>query len=110
MGSPAVELSDAARRIVADVIQRHCTIRGWELMEVAVRTNHVHVVVGYAGMRPEPMLSQFKAYATRALRQAGLAPERAAVWAEHGSTGYLWNEKHVAAATAYVREGQDVPR
>lgn len=110
MRSAAVVLSEVARAIVADIVRRHCVVRGWELMELAVRTNHVHLVVGYAGLRPEPMLSQFKAYATRALRDAGFVTGRTAVWAEHGSTGYLWNEKQLAAAVAYVREGQDVPR
>ncbi len=110
MRSPAVVLSDAARRVVADVIGRHCRIRGWELIELAVRTNHVHVVVAYAGLLPEPMMSQFKAYATRELRLQGLAPGRPPVWAEHGSTRYLWKAEHVAAAAEYVHEAQDLPR
>lgn len=108
-GAPVV-LDARARAVVARVISDHCQVRGWELRESAVRTTHVHVVVAYAELRPEPMLRQFKAYATRALRAAGLTEAQSAVWAEGGGTRYLWTPRQLDDACAYVREGQDVPR
>jgi REP element-mobilizing transposase RayT len=110
MRYPPILLTADAQALVASVIADHCRIRQWELCESAVRSNHVHVVVTNAGLKPEPMMNQLKAYATRALRSAGLTPAEAPVWAEGGSTQYLWTATELDHACAYVREGQDVPR
>jgi REP element-mobilizing transposase RayT len=83
---------------------------GWELFALAVRTNHVHVVVGHAGLRPEAMVSQFKAWATRRLREAGCVGADTPVWVRHGSMGYLWNEGDVRDAVTYLEEGQDIEK
>jgi REP element-mobilizing transposase RayT len=109
MSHPPVALGDRARDLVANVVADHCRIRNWELCESAVRSNHVHVVVGYAGVRPEPMLAQFKTYGTRALRAASLTPPGVPIWAEGGSTRYLWTTAQLETACSYVREGQDAP-
>ncbi len=88
-----------------------CRYRGWELIERAVRSNHVHVVIGFAGMRPERMAGELKSRATRWLRERGYISTTQPVWANGpGSRRYLWRPAEVAAAAAYVREGQDVPR
>ena len=55
---------------------------------------------------PEPVLDGFKAYATRALRRAGLIGLEMKPWARHGNTIYLWKEKHGAKAIEYVMLGQ----
>src|SRR5262245_2608821 len=47
-------LSDAMQRTVDEAILDECSFRHWELMERAVRTNHVHIVIGFAGVPPEP--------------------------------------------------------
>ncbi|MFO0837659.1 MAG: hypothetical protein U1D55_03970 [Phycisphaerae bacterium] len=109
LNSP-VTLEEAAQRLVGATIRRRCEIRAWALLELAVRTNQVHVVVGSAALSPEQMVVQFKAYATRALRASGLVCADAAVWAAGAGTRYLWRAEQVNAACAYVREGQDVPR
>jgi len=74
-------------------------------MAVNARTNHVHVVVS-AGCKPEPILDAFKAYATRKLRGMGLISTRTKPWVRHGSTRYLWKERHVEKAIEYVLYGQ----
>ncbi len=51
-------------------------------------------------------MDSFKAYATKALRAAGLAAVEQSVWSRHGSTRYLWAEEHVVAAVEYVDNGQ----
>jgi hypothetical protein len=107
MEHPPVTLSTSARELVARVIATHCDIRRWELYVQAVRSNHAHVVVAFAGLGPDAMMSQFKAYATRALRDAGTIGPRAPAWAEGGSTRYLWNAEQVGTACTYVQEGQD---
>jgi hypothetical protein len=52
------------------------------------------------------MLSDFKAYATRALRREFPDIQRRRYWAQHGSTRYLWNDVSVRAAIDYVLNGQ----
>jgi hypothetical protein len=47
-------------------------------------------------------LEAIKAYATRELRQTGSMPATVKPWARHGSTRYLWKDKNVEKATAYV--------
>ena len=82
--------------------------RGLQILKAreGVAVPHVHAVIGGEG-KPERMLCDFKAYATRALRsKAGTRRRR--YWADHGSTRYLWNEASVKAAIDYVLNGQGV--
>jgi hypothetical protein len=74
-------------------------------MEYTFRSTHVPAVIGGEG-KPERMLSDFKAYATRSLRCATIAPGRRRYWTDHGSTRYLWNETSLNAAIDYVLNGQ----
>jgi len=105
-----VRLDEKSRQIVGEAIADHCRQRGWELSAMAVRTSHVHVVVGVSDRAPERMLGELKAWATRRLRAAGRLAPKDRVWAYHGSTRYLWDTRGLNAAIAYVAEGQDVPR
>ena len=111
MGFPPLVFDEAIRSIVDAAIVDQCCYRSWDLIERAVRTNHVHVVVGYAGVPPERVAGELKSRATRWLRERGLLAADRPVWADcAGSRRYLWRPAEVAAAVAYVREGQDVPR
>jgi len=102
---------DADCRVVVEgAIRDHGRVRGWAIHAVNVRSNHVHVVVENSGEMPERMMAQFKSWATRRLREAGLAEPDGRVWVDHGSTRYLWKEVSVAEAVRYVDEGQDVGR
>ena len=98
-------LNEGAREIVRKTIERHCDVRRWTLLQLNVRTNHVHVVVAAADA-PEVVLVQFKAWCTRRLREAGLVGARDRIWTEHGSTRYLWTEDSVVRARQYTRDGQ----
>ena len=103
-------LRAAERQIVDAAIREVCSFREYLLFALNVRTEHVHVVTGNHG-RPERIMDSFKAYATKALRSAGLLDANARAWSRHGSTRYLWTEDHIAAAVDYVVNGQggDVP-
>jgi REP element-mobilizing transposase RayT len=92
---------DVVLRTLVEVA-RH---RRWKLWAAHVRTNHVHVVVS-AEARPEKVMADFKAYASRRLKED--ANERAdrTRWTQHGSTMYLWTPEQVAARVAYVVAGQ----
>src|SRR5258708_1510 len=89
-------------------IKQHCAFRCWPLYAVHVRTNHVHAVVE-APAPPEKVLNEIKAYASRALNDAGLDTPDRRRWSRHGSTRYLWKRDEVDAAIAYVADQQGEP-
>jgi hypothetical protein len=98
---------DARRRAcVADSVARTAEVRGWAMHVMNVRTQHAHVVVSAPEVRPERVMNDFKAWATRALRESGLAGSEERVWSRHGSTIYLWRDEDVGDACWYVRERQ----
>ena len=110
MIEPPLTLNDSQRQIVEETIRKHCAIRGWELLAVNARTNHVHAVV--AGYRdPDTMMSELKAWCTRRLKEYQRAidpnaPKRNRWWTEGGSTQWINDEEHLANAIQYVLEGQ----
>ena len=101
-------LDSARRAIVLDTIREVCAYRRWRLLACHVRTNHVHAVVT-AEARPEKVMSDFKAYASRRLKERLHEPADCKRWTQHGSTRYLWKEEQVAGAIEYVVEGQGDP-
>ncbi len=102
---------DAMRGCVDESVVDTCRFREWVLVERAVRTNHVHAVVGYHGIAPEEMLQKLKARATRALRERRMVAPARPVWGDGpGSRRYLWTERDIADAACYVRDYQDQPR
>ena len=71
------------------------------LLAAHVRTDPVHLVIeGEA--RPERMMNDLKAYASRGLNQTGWDPPARKRWARHGSTRWLWKAEHVSVAIRYV--------
>lgn len=99
-------LDAGERRVVLTALRQHCQDREWLLHAAHVRSNHVHVVVT-APLVPEMILGQLKAYAARALNKA--QGQRCRRWGYHGSTRYLWEPLHVAAAVDYVVAQQGFP-
>ena len=101
-------LDEAARQVVLAAIRRHCAHRGWSLLVAHVRSNHVHVIVD-AGILPERIMNEFKAYASRALNQLASEGAERKRWARHGSTRWLWKDEDVRHALQYVVEEQGNP-
>ena len=100
---------DARRRLAAEAgIRETCAIRNWLLRAFNIRTNHVHTVVS-ADCKPERILSALKANATSAMREAGCWSNDRSPWAYRGSKRYLWTEKQLADAIAYVMYDQGEP-
>jgi REP element-mobilizing transposase RayT len=108
MAQPAYHLDDKRRRLVLRALQEVCQYRGWRLLAAHVRTTHLHVVVT-ADARPEKVMNDFKAYASRALNAAGLDLADRMRWSRHGSTRYLNTEDEVATAVDYVLRRQGDP-
>ncbi len=99
-------LLDPARRACGlEAIREVCLYRGWNLLAAHVRMNHVHVVVE-ADVKPEKVMNDFKAYASRALNRLGLDATGRKRWARHGSTLWLNEDEAVQRAIRYVVEEQ----
>ena len=99
-------LNRRQRQLVDEEIRETCRIRGWTLLAVNARTNHVHTVVIAQDKKPELVLNAFKANATRKLRQKGFWGHRFSPWAFKGSKRKLWNERSIERAIDYVLYGQ----
>ena len=99
-------LLDAARRVVVvHTLVEVSSYRTWQLWAAHVRSNHVHVVVT-AACKPEKVMSDFKSWGSRRLREKfaeGADRER---WTEHGSTKYLWTDDALSKAVDYVTNRQ----
>ncbi len=97
LNHPPVKLRSVQRTVVEEAIRETCKIREWQFWTTNVRTNHVHTVVS-ARCKPEPILTAFKANATRKLREAGYWQSSRSPWVERGSKKYLWTESDVINA------------
>ena len=91
--------------MVGEAIRETVDIKGWRLICSNIRTNHVHVVLDTPA-DPDRAMNSLKSWATRRMREAGVAAASARVWTEGGSTGYLWTSDAVEAASRYVFFGQ----
>jgi|ERR1019366_1175343 REP element-mobilizing transposase RayT len=101
-------LDDDRRSVVLQTILEVARHRRWKIWACHVRTTHVHVVVS-ADAKPEKVMSDFKAYASRRLKERLNENAVAKRWTQHGSTRYLWKEEDVAAKVEYVLNGQGNP-
>ena len=98
---PPFQLEPEQREVVERTIREVAQYRGWDLQALAAKGMHVHCVVD-ADAPPEKVMNDFKAWATRRLREAGMVGPTRKVWARHGSTRYLWNLRAVDYARGYV--------
>ncbi len=69
----------------------------------------MYISVVSANCKPEPILSALKANATRSMREAGCWPNERSPWVYRGSKRYLWTEKQLFDAIAYVLYDQGEP-
>ena len=82
--SPAFLLNATARKLVESAIREVCQFRGWLLIAISVRTNHVHVVVSGAAASSK-MLNDFKAFSTRRMRENQEWKLSHSPWVDKGS-------------------------
>ncbi len=93
------------RQAIEESIKETCQIRGYELLAVNVRTNHLHAVVS-ALSKPEIIINGFKSHGTRKLSENYLIVKDTRVWSRGGSNRYLWKKPHVDEAIDYVLYSQ----
>ena len=99
-------LGQSQRQVVLEAILQVCRFRGWFAHVVHVRSNHVHIVVS-GKKKPEKMMVDFKAHATRAIKRDH--NKRTIIkkyWTRHGSTKYLWTKESLVSAIGYVKNEQ----
>ncbi len=96
------------REIVRDAIVRLCRAKGWQLLAVHVRSNHVHIVVA-VDRDPDRVMSDLKAAASRELTRAGFDDADRRRWTRHGSTLHLFDEATVAEKIDYTLNRQGAP-
>ena len=101
-------LDRSGRTRVLEALREMCSHRGWTLLAVHVRTQHVHMVLS-AEEAPEKVLQDAKKYSSRALNRAGREELDQRRWTRHGSTRYLWKPESVGAAIHYVAREQGEP-
>ena len=108
--SPPFLLDARSRHVVKKSIQEVCSFRDWSLLALEVRPNHVHAV-NAANAPSAKMLNDFKAYATRRLRENGCWTFAHSPWVDKGSRRMLWTPELVATAVDYVlnRQGELLP-
>lgn len=108
MTEQAVVLNEVQRGKVESVIRKHARIRGWELHAVRARTNHVHVVVTVpVSVKPQTARDQFKANATRVLRDSPDAITNTKVWTRGGDCEVVDGDDNLQRVVLYVNEAQD---
>jgi REP element-mobilizing transposase RayT len=108
MDQPPYRLDQIRRDAVFEAIKEVCGYRGWSLLAAHVRSNHVHTVVE-SEAEPERVMNDLEAYASRRLNGMGLDMPNRKRWGRHGSTRWLWEPQHVAAAIQYVFAEQGDP-
>jgi len=104
-GTPVL-LNGNQQNKVKGICERHAEIRGWILHAISVRTNHVHLAVS-ADAAPQKVRDQFKANATRVLRQLPDAILAEKIWTRGGDTEIVDGEENLERVVLYVVEAQD---
>jgi REP element-mobilizing transposase RayT len=98
-------LDEARREVVLSTIREVASHRRWRIWAVHVRSNHVHVVLT-APCKPEKVMSDFKAWASRRLREKFDESADRDRWTQHGSTRYVWSNEQLDQKIHYVLDEQ----
>ncbi len=101
-----VVLTAEQRRKVEEVCCRHAAIRGWALHAVSARSNHVHLAVT-ADEAPIKVRDQFKANATRVLREPPNEITHEKIWTRGGDIEIVDGEDNLEQVVIYITEAQD---
>jgi hypothetical protein len=89
-------------------VRERCLSQGFNLLAVHVRSTHAHVAVE-AEIKPERVMSDLKAFASKKLNEAGMDEMGRKRCARHGSRRWLWKMADVLAAIGCVVNGKGEP-
>jgi len=106
MRQPPMVLSSSMRSFVDTAIRGYCLRRGWRVLALSVRSNHIHLLL--LSDRPAfKAMAQIKAAVTAALRAAGLIASDRLVFARGGSCRGCYSPIGVDRVRVYIEFGQD---
>ena len=108
MAQPPFLLDVAQRDVVLYAIVALARAKGWNLLAVHVRSNHVHVVIA-ADRDPGRLMADLKARASRELTRAGFDDADRRRWTRHGSTLHLFTPAEVEQKATYTLDEQGTP-
>ena len=106
MRGEAVLLALHDREAVENSCRDHCQHRGWTLIAVAARSNHVHAIV-ISDAAPAITRDQLKANCTLGLRRQVQPLAVARTWTRLGDVEILDTDEDIEACLIYVTESQD---
>jgi len=110
MKGPPIYLDLEKAEIILLQFHETARYRSWTLLAVSIMANHFHMVVQVSDdPQPKKILSDFKAYATRALNLRFGKPLSETWWTTNGSKRKLPNDGTVAGACNYVLYKQKRP-
>lgn len=101
-----VTLNGPMRKCVREGITEHCRFKQWHLHALAVRSNHVHMVVASATHTAQRVMVAVKARATLLLRKERLVPQDQPVWTQRASAIVLDTPASFEGAVRYVLHEQ----
>src|SRR5258707_9350715 len=103
MTGPPIFLDMEKAEAVLAQFQETAGHRGWTLRAVAIMANHFHIVIQVPD-DPEPskILTDFKAYGSRALNRRHGKPPSETWWTSKGSKRKLPDETALANGIHYV--------
>jgi REP element-mobilizing transposase RayT len=99
----AVVLDEGMRTAAEAAIGSVSDEFGWMIHALAVRSNHVHIVVTAREEAPGKVMGLMKRRGTQALNGLNAGCEKKRWWTEDGSKRLLYTEKAVVAAVEYVK-------
>ena len=100
---PAVVLDEGMRTAAETALRGVSDEFGWMIHALAVRSNHVHLVVTAREEAPGKVMGLLKRRGTQALNGLDAANAKTRWWTEDGSKRLLYTEKAVRAAIEYVQ-------
>jgi REP element-mobilizing transposase RayT len=110
MKSAPCTFNQVQRRCVHETLCEVASFRNWYIHALSVQSNHVHIVVSVPeNVSAERAMNDFKAWATRRLRENNHIEAGRVVWERHGSTRHLRYAHEISAACDYVLNRQTKP-
>lgn len=109
LGEPTY-LTVSQAQAVVEQFQQTAQVRNWELIAVAVMSNHFHILVGVEeDSDPAKLLGDFKSWASRRLNEQFGKRDPARWWTTCGSKRKIRNTAGVIAVAKYILFRQSNP-
>ena len=96
-----VKFDKEQRRIVEDAIQQKAIQFGQKIYALAVRSNHVHLLVGYIPKPIELVVQHYKSCAFMALTKIGITGQ---IWTKGFNKRYCFDETTLHKKIEYIKK------